>query len=215
MAKKTVIEEVEMSVRLTFIEEVLGTLPRDPLVVEDYLKGPDATSGPRPDDERAALAAGIEATEAEELLEEKGSPPTIFSRDGQGRPILWDYQIKGFFKDAAGAFYRIKKTDWPAYKKIVDTLIFVEPRELVLTLPEGAKLSWCQRPIRVVGAHGERVALVVSETCPPGTILDCKIVVLRPDLLNWVETFLDYGQRKGIGQWRNSGKGRFQWTELA
>jgi len=25
--------------------------------------------------------------------------------------------------------------------------------------------------------------------------------------------WLDYGQFKGIGQWRNSGKGRFEWAD--
>ena len=32
---------------------------------------------------------------------------------------------------------------------------------------------------------------------------------LEPALREW----LDYGRRRGIGQWRNSGKGSFEWRE--
>ena len=30
-----------------------------------------------------------------------------------------------------------------------------------------------------------------------------------------VREWLDYGAYSGIGQWRNSGKGRFTWEEIA
>ena len=66
---------------------------------------------------------------------------TIFPRDAEGRPILYDYQVKGFFKDACGMLGRIGgKTETgkkravnesgklTAYKKIIDGLIFVSPR---------------------------------------------------------------------------------------
>lgn len=29
-----------------------------------------------------------------------------------------------------------------------------------------------------------------------------------------VREWLDYGALRGIGQWRNSGKGRFEWEEI-
>jgi hypothetical protein len=29
-----------------------------------------------------------------------------------------------------------------------------------------------------------------------------------------IREWLDYGKLRGLGQWRNSGKGRFSWVEL-
>lgn len=29
-----------------------------------------------------------------------------------------------------------------------------------------------------------------------------------------IREWLDYGKLRGIGQWRNSGKGRFEWEEI-
>ena len=29
-----------------------------------------------------------------------------------------------------------------------------------------------------------------------------------------VREWLDYGKLRGLGQWRNSGKGRFEWKEV-
>ena len=58
---------------------------------------------------------------------------TIFPRSAEGQPILYDYQVKGFFKDACGMLGRIGgKTETgkkravnesgklTAYKKIID-----------------------------------------------------------------------------------------------
>ena len=33
--------------------------------------------------------------------------------------------------------------------------------------------------------------------------------------VEYVREWLDYGRLNGIGQWRNSGKGRFVWEELS
>lgn len=38
--------------------------------------------------------------------------------------------------------------------------------------------------------------------------------VLDDSLMKYVIDWLDYGEFNGIGQWRNSGKGRFKWTEI-
>ena len=68
------------------------------------------------------------------------------------------------------------------------------------------------------------MALARSETLPVGTVFELEIVLVsavvqngkkRQDLLEIVEEWLDYGQLHGLGQWRNSGKGRFayEWLE--
>ena len=60
---------------------------------------------------------------------------TIFPRDN-GVPIYWDYQIKGFFKDACGMLRKVtgsKSSKIKAYKKEIDGLIkAVVERELLL-----------------------------------------------------------------------------------
>jgi hypothetical protein len=79
----------ELKVRLTFIEGLLGTANSDPNIHEEFIasKSPDA---PSREEEIAALGV-------DEVIQ-RGK--TIFSRDENGNPMLWDYQIKGFFKDA-------------------------------------------------------------------------------------------------------------------
>lgn len=67
----------------------------------------------------------------------------------------------------------------------------------------------CQRPLRASTAQGERVALANSETVPAGSWCDVEITVLKDDLIKMVKECLAYGKLKGIGQWRNSSKGRF------
>ena len=177
-----------MKVRLTFLEPVLGTWPSNENVARDFIasKAPDASTI---EDEIAALGADVVA--------DKGM--TVFPR-ANGCPVLYDYQIKGFFKDSCGMLARVKSTkssSLKAYKKIIDGLIFVEPRHI---------------PIQV---SGERVALANSEEIPAGSTIEFEITMLdekahKDIVLEW----LDYGRLRGIGQWRNSGKGRFTYEVL-
>ena len=70
--------------RLTTIETMLGTASNNKELHSEFIasKAPDAPS----------REEEIEAVGVEEVIE-KGT--TVFSRDEDGRPILWDYQIKG------------------------------------------------------------------------------------------------------------------------
>lgn len=36
---------------------------------------------------------------------------TVFPRDKDGTPFIWDYQMKGMFKDACGGLRSVPKTD--------------------------------------------------------------------------------------------------------
>ena len=126
-----------MKVRLTFLEPVLGTWPSNENVARDFIasKAPDASTI---EDEIAALGADVVA--------DKGM--TVFPR-ANGCPVLYDYQIKGFFKDACGMLTRVKSTkssSLKAYKKIIDGLIFVEPRHIPIQV--SGEIGECQRPLR-------------------------------------------------------------------
>ncbi|MEE0146233.1 MAG: hypothetical protein UEP80_07665, partial [Senegalimassilia anaerobia] len=80
-------------------------------------------------------------------------------------------------------------------------------------LPEGGEVGICERPLRADTPHGARVALARSETVPAGTKIRFTLVVMNESDWPLVQEWLDYGQFRGIGQWRNSGKGRFEWTD--
>lgn len=194
---------IELKVKARFNDEVLGTASADPDIHREFIasKAPDA---PTREDEVAAL--GVDGAV------EKGM--TVFPRDAEGNPILYDYQIKGFFKDACSSLRRVTGTQsskLKAHKKVIDGLIFVTPREIPLRF-EG-EVGNCQRPLRAQTMQGERVALANSETVPAGTEIEFAVTVLEPSLLPVVREWLDYGYLRGIGQWRNSGKGRFNWEE--
>lgn len=194
----------EMRVRLTFFEEVLGTANAEKDIHEKFIasKAPDA-----PSREQEVEALGVDE------VVEKGR--TIFPKDENGVPFLWDYQIRGFFKSAAQAgSYIGGKKKLAAYKKKIDLLVFIEERKIPFIIPEGAELSDCQRPLRANTPQGERVSLADSETVPAGSSVEFTVKVLDDSLMEHVINWLDYGQLNGIGQWRNSGKGRYLWDEL-
>ena len=156
-----------MKVRLTFLEPVLGTWPSNENIARDFIasKAPDASTI---EDEIAALGA--------DAVAEKGK--TVFPRT-DGQPILYDYQIKGFFKDACGMLARVKSkksSALKAYKKIIDGLIFVEPR--MIPIEVNGEIGECQRPLRAQTAQGERVSLANSEEIPAGSSIELDIVML-------------------------------------
>ena len=62
--------------------------------------------------------------------------------------------------------------------------------------------------------QGERVSIAKSESVPAGSTAEFEIECLDPKLEDMVRECLDYGTKRGLGQWRNSGKGRYEWEEL-
>lgn len=206
----------KVNVKITFLEGILGTSSADPEIYTRFIgaKAPDAVS----------VEEEVEALGAESIVE-RGT--TVFPRDDDGTPFLYDYQIKGFFKDACSMLARLSEKDpetgkkkkaknesgkLTAYKKVIDGLIFVEPRKIRLESP--GSVTICQRPLRAQTAQGERVALSSSEELPAGTTVTMTIICMDDSHWKAVKEWLDYGLFRGIGQWRNSGKGRFAWEVL-
>ncbi len=223
-----------IKIRVTLQEEMLGMSSADPEIHKKFI----------------ASRSG----DAEKIKEEQESLPadtlfekalTVFPRDPDGDPMLWDYQIKGFYKDAIGMLQRVKQSCakcegtgkvivkeeekdcptckgtgevkrkiMPAYKSVIDGLVFVAPRKIKIVLPKGTAVGLCTRPLRADTPQGPRVCLCTSETVPAGSILEMTIKSLDASIMPHLREALDYGELRGLGQWRNSGKGRFTWGQL-
>ena len=68
--------------------------------------------------------------------------------------------------------------------------------------------------MRASTPQGERVSIAISEEIPAGASVTFDIVLLTSEHEALIREWLDYGIFSGIGQWRNSGHGRFTWEEL-
>ena len=188
--------------KATFTEGLLATKPNDTAVHETYIaaKRSEGAAQDELDAEERAIA------EVERL--EKGT--TVFHRTEDGHPMVWDYQVKGFLKDAIKALRRDPDSacaKLKAYKGVIDGSVFIKPRQIRLVLPEGGQLGTCQRPLRAQTMQGERVALACSEEAPAGTTMEFEVLVLAPGLDKVLEECFEYAQLRFMGAWRNSGKG--------
>jgi len=202
-----------MRVCLTLTENMLGTVSADPELYENFIMSK------RPE--------GVEESveDLPSVEEEVRQNTTVFLRE-DGRPYIYDYMVKGFFKSACGYLRRIKEvkedgvvvqkatlsSKVTAFKKIINGLIFVHPRKLFLDL--NGDLEICERPLRAQTPQGERIALARSEVAKAGTKIICEIelldIKLKPLIIEWLE----YGKYGALGQWRNAGHGSFTYEIL-
>ena len=194
-------------VKLTFTEPVLGPVPKSKEIYEKWVQDP-------------ARKQGVpEALLAEELLSvqdmaEKGW--TGFHMK-DGRPTIYDYAVKGFFKSAcyfmrqAGGKTLSKKL--PAYKKKIDGLVHVFPR-LIPIMFDG-DVGVLERPLRADTPKGPRVALIRSDTCPEGATMRFTVEVIGIITEALLREWLYYGRYMGLGQWRSGGFGKFKATIIA
>lgn len=187
-------------ITLTLTEEMLGAVPKDPDIYTGYIAQRAALT----DEELAEELATVEK------VEEKGWTG-FHMLDGQ--PLIYDYVIKGFFKDACRMLRRVNETrssKLTAFKKNIDGLVFATPRRICIDL-QGGEMGTLERPLRTSGPQGDRVALARSDTVPAGSTLTFALTILgvvkEPLLREW----LDYGALRGLGQWRNAGYGKFEY----
>ena len=202
---------VEMNIHVKFIEGVLGTASNDKEIYSNFIasKAPDASTV---EDEVAAVGVTD--------VVDKGT--TVFPKLPDGTPFTYDYQWKGFFKDTCGMLSKLTAKDpetgkkgkavnesskIAAYKKVIDGLIFVQPRKIPIIFD--GKIGIYQRPLRAQTAQGERIALASSEEISAGAEVDFKVICMSEEHVKAVIEWLEYGYWRGFGQWRNSSKGRF------
>ena len=205
-----------IKIKVTLQEDILGTSPNDKDIYETFIgsKAPDKKS----------LEEEVNAIGVDEVVAQK---KTVFPKMDDGTPFMWDYQVRGFFKDACGMLQRVTTKDETtgkkkklnesgkitAYKKVIDGLIFVFPRKIPIISSD--EIGSCQRPLRASTPQGERIALANSESIPAGATLEFEVLLLAEEYEKAVLEWLDYGALRGLGQWRNSGKGRFTYEILS
>ena len=80
-----------MKVELTLVEAVLGTANADPKVHAEFIASKSADAD--------KVKEELESLPAEDLVEKA---ITVFHRDDDDTPFLFDYQVKGFFKETLG-----------------------------------------------------------------------------------------------------------------
>lgn len=182
--------------KVTFITPVLGAQPQKDIAEEYIGKKFEDGGGVLPDDELESMP---------EMLE-KGT--TAFHK-ADGTPIFYDYQVKGFIKEAGRIFNGLHGVK--ALRSKIDNMLFINQRRIFLNMPEGEKIYYLERPLRAETAQGPRIAIARSEMLPEGTWFECDLEVYDgPITEDIIRDLLTYGARKGLGQWRNGGWGRFE-----
>ena len=196
-----------MKIKITLLEDMLGTAPNNKEIYTDYLAS-KAPEGKNVKDE-------IDTIDEPDGIEEMRQMTVFHRNPNTDQPIIFDYLVKGFFKNACSAMREVPKSESSkikAYKKKIDNLVFVAPR--MIDIDMAGEMTICERPLRAQTAQGERVALSCSESIPAGSTMEIEITTLTDDLMNTVIEWLDYGKLNGLGQWHNSGKGRFSWEDI-
>ncbi len=201
---------MKIAVQIELTEPMLGTIPKN----EDVYRMWCEIKAPKED-------------EALPVFDENRSW-TGFHTDVFGLHV-YDYQIKGFVKEAASilpealGFRKKAKTgeeqggflSGQTIKGRVDNQLFIFPRR-VYFIPNKIKPDgYLERSIRVITPQGARVTLGRSDTVEAGTKMAFEIYVLdnSPITFEGLRTVMQYGELKGLGQWRNGSYGRFKIVE--
>jgi len=185
-------DTTQYRLRVTFTTPILGTQPQKDIAVE-YLMSkaePQETA-----DELDTLPQALE----------KGT--TAFHKLN-GKPIYYDYHVRGFLKNAGSVFNGLRGVR--NLRSKVENLVFVKPRQIELHLPDGGEITFCQRSLRAMTAQGPRTSIARSEQLPAGTWFECVINVYDGPISEaLLRDLLSYGENVGFGQWRNGSYGQF------
>lgn len=179
-------------------EPILGTIPKDRKVFENFVMDQAKTEV-----EKSRAAGDVDRVPEE--VESRGW--TGFYEDKNGRPILMDYQFKGFLKNAANILK--ESVGIKNFRSHIETSLFVFPRYIVLSeKPDGV----LERPLRAMTMQGPRVSVMRSDMIEPGREYSFEISILEKSKVTEkaVRDILSYGELAGLLQWRNGGYGRFK-----
>lgn len=203
----------EKRFRLTGISPLLGSSPMNKQIFTDYI----ATKG------KTAEEKARGKDDAEDIVD-SNDKVTGFYRDREtGNIILKPYQIKGFLKEAAKSLK--DSIGLASTTSKIDNLVFIMDKVIPVTRngqPITAPDDYLERPLRGETAQGPRVSLAKSEMIEEGWQVEFTARVLSnkgsaksvPLTMEVFEQFLEYGELKGLLQWRNGGYGSFTFEEI-
>lgn len=203
---------------LTGTTPIVGSIAMDKEIYTNFLKTKaEKSKNPNPDEVKRAIEDVDNVTD----MLEKGI--TGFYRDEDGNIILKAYQVKGFLKGAAKALKdQLKLAN---YLSKVDNLVFIEERN-ILILKDGKPMKdaddFLERPLRAETAQGPRIALAKSEMVEKGWTAEFTVKVVENKAtaksvgmsMDIVRKLFEYGELKGLLQWRNAGYGSFETVEI-
>jgi len=190
-------------VEFVLTEPILGTVPKDPEIYKNYIATKKNSKGEllipcddMIDEEVATVPVDVD-------VEKAGW--TGFHSDENGC-FLYNYAIMGFLKESGNTLK--EQLGIKGLRSKIDQYVFVEPRRIYLKAkPDG----WLERPLRAMTRQGPRVTLVRSDYISEGTKFSVKIRVLENKEIkeNVLREILEYGQYRGLGQFRNGSYGQF------
>lgn len=205
--------------KLVGITPMLGSNPANPDIYSEFV-AIKAAQIERAQAETEMLPTAEELNMKVEDIKKQGL--TVFLRDN-GHLVIGNHVIKGFIKSA---LLTLKdQVGIAAAKSKVDNLVFVEP-SFIPIMRDGKPIDkadgYNERSLRADTMQGPRVSLVSSEEVQAPWELTVQISLLenkgsaKSNPVTWemIETALLYGRFKGLGQWRNSGKGSFTFERI-
>ena len=189
-----------LKVKLTLIQEMLGTVPKNEDVFKAYLEH-RAKGAEQKDEFKSPLTE-------DQISERESKSWTGFPEDEKG-PFVYDYMIKGNLKNNGNILKPVTNA-----RSKMNEHVFIFPRRI--HFENGEKLSPLERPLRAQTMQGPRVSLVKSDQMSEGSTLTFYIVKPTKGELSrqMIEEVLDYGQFIGLGQWRNAGFGKYEFEVL-
>jgi len=211
--------------RLTGITPMLGSNPANPKIHSEFVAA-KAESIEKALQETAMLPneEEIKAKLEEKLAQVKTMGLTVFLRDGDdGHLVIGNHVIKGLFKAALLALKDQLSIGSPKSK--IDNYVFIQPTYLPI-MRDGKPITepdcYNERSLRAETMQGPRVSLASSEQINTQWTVEVEIRLVensgtaksKPVTFETIETLLDYGALKGLGQWRNAGNGSFTWERI-
>ena len=183
---------------IKFTSEVLGSQPGRDDPASNFIRDKAREEHPE---------LKIPPEEVESLPTEINKGTTGFFRSPNGKKLIFkSYQIKGMLKEAASQLNGID--DIKNFRSKIESTVFVGPVDIPVEGIRVKDIGILERPLRAMTAQGPRVTLARSEKMPAGGTLKCKLTVYQLPKFSAGErdlrNILDFSQRLGLGQWRNS-----------
>jgi len=183
--------------RLRFIEKVLGSVPPDLETFKNTMLAKGGTED--------------ELTTLPQAEGEEAKRKTVFHRL-DGRPMLYDYVVKGFLKSAFAFMQENGQVNKiPAYKSRIDNFVFISPRHIFFKGKKNVD-GELSRGLRAMVAQGPRITFVTSEYISEGAEIEFRVDVYKNKYItmDMVEKAFEYGRLHGLGRWNSGGWGRFE-----